>query len=162
MDELSPAWATSILKTWSNTWTTSTRMHENDALPCLFGCTMDDRDALDHYLSCLNLWAGIFLAGRGYVPPIRWSFFFEDVWKRLLLVQPSIPAALDLVTAFLAYHAVKHENRREVLRMIGDRDAEALRARIQCIVRVAREQALNSASRSSATAIRSETTPATR
>ena len=35
-----------VLKSIANTWTTSTRMHADITLPCIFGC--DDSDALSH------------------------------------------------------------------------------------------------------------------
>ena len=36
-------------------WTTSTRMHETIALPCIFGC-IDCLDEFRHYLTCLITW----------------------------------------------------------------------------------------------------------
>ena len=56
LESLSPAWAHSVLKTWANAWTTSTRMHEATRRECLFGCA-DASDALSHYVVCPSLWA---------------------------------------------------------------------------------------------------------
>ena len=47
LTKLSPAWATSIMKTWSNAWTTSHRMHEHVLRNCVFGC-QDEADTLSH------------------------------------------------------------------------------------------------------------------
>jgi hypothetical protein len=30
-----------LIRTWSNGWFTSIRMHESMALPCIFGCDAD-------------------------------------------------------------------------------------------------------------------------
>jgi len=49
---------TCVLKTCFNAWTTSSRMHSEHVLPCLFGCK-DEKDILSHYLRCPVLWAPI-------------------------------------------------------------------------------------------------------
>ena len=43
------------LKAIGGGWTTSTRMHESIALPCIFGCC-DCLDEFRHYLICPILW----------------------------------------------------------------------------------------------------------
>ena len=43
------------LKTLSNAWHTTSRMHEDVIWPCIFGCT-DCTDNLMHYLICPVLW----------------------------------------------------------------------------------------------------------
>ena len=43
------------LKAIGGGWTSSTRMHEATALPCIFGC-LDCRDEFRHYLICPILW----------------------------------------------------------------------------------------------------------
>ena len=47
-----------ILRTWSNGWFTTTRMHESVVLPCIFGC--DANNSLHHYLRCEVLWTLIY------------------------------------------------------------------------------------------------------
>ena len=47
-----------LIRTWSNGWFTSVRMHEPIALPCIFGC--DAGDTLHHYLKCDVLWTLIY------------------------------------------------------------------------------------------------------
>ena len=44
-----------LFKTFVGAWTTSCRMHEPNALRCLFGCA-DQPDTLSHYLHCTPLW----------------------------------------------------------------------------------------------------------
>lgn len=52
-------------------WTTSRRMHEEDLLPCLFGCR-DEGDTLGHYILCSPLWQ-IAGAATGIEVPIDFS-----------------------------------------------------------------------------------------
>ena len=40
-----------VLRTWSNSWSTSYRYHETHRLPCLLGCH-DMPDCISHYSSC--------------------------------------------------------------------------------------------------------------
>jgi hypothetical protein len=40
-----------VLRTWSNSWSTSYRYHESRRLPCLLGCH-DMPDCISHYSSC--------------------------------------------------------------------------------------------------------------
>ena len=58
LTKLGPRVAAAVIKTWANVWTTSTRMHEPIALPCIFGCEGCE-DALNHYLSCDILWTAV-------------------------------------------------------------------------------------------------------
>ena len=47
-----------VIKTWANSWCTTTRLHENTLWPCIFGCC-DEEDSLAHYLRCPRLWSSI-------------------------------------------------------------------------------------------------------
>ena len=47
-----------LLRTQSNGWFTSKRMHEPEALSCMFGC--DANDDLCHYLKCEALWTCVY------------------------------------------------------------------------------------------------------
>ena len=98
LTKLSSAWATSIMKTWSNASTTSLRMHEHTLRNCVFGCR-DEPDTLSHYLRCSMLWQHL-----GHHTPAN-QFSIAD---RLLLTRPSFASALDLVTAFFAFNAARH------------------------------------------------------
>ena len=55
LDKLPFPMAILTMKSWTNAWTTSSRMHEAELLPCLFDCP-DALDTLDHYLACDRLW----------------------------------------------------------------------------------------------------------
>ena len=47
-----------LLRTWSNGWFTSSRMHDSKVLPCIFGCDADD--SLCHYLKCEPFWTVVY------------------------------------------------------------------------------------------------------
>ena len=51
-----------LFRTWSNGWFTSRRMHEPEALPCIFGCGADDD--LCHYLKCEALWTCVYSCSK--------------------------------------------------------------------------------------------------
>ena len=96
--KLSPAWATAILKTWANAWTTSSRMHEPVARQCIFGCA-EGMDSLKHYLLCDHVWPLSALDA----PDIN-----ERAAQRMLL-RPHVQHSqiFDAVFAFNFYHAAK-------------------------------------------------------
>jgi hypothetical protein len=150
---LSVAWATTILKTWANGWTTSTRMHEAQVLPCLFGCTAH-RDELLHYLQCERLWSAILdeeRSCRNYSDDEWCDALFADTCEKLLLRSPSHLAARRLVTAFLAYHAMKHEHKCEVLRRIDAGSGHDLWLFVRRVVSAAHKHALSTAKPSTTT-----------
>jgi hypothetical protein len=96
--KLSPAWATSILKTWEHAWTTTYRMHEPLLRTCVFGCS-GERDELYHYIRCVRLHEFLEPASRDPVPTAA---------EVLLLSTPTTERAVLLVDRFLVYHAVKN------------------------------------------------------
>ena len=98
MRDLSPAWSTSIIKTWANAWTTSSRMHEHVRLSCVFGCQRAS-DELSHYLVCVRFHRLLYPRLPGEE---------DNSSQRLILVQPTRERALALVTLFLSYNAAKH------------------------------------------------------
>ena len=99
LKQLSPAWATAVLKTWASAWTTSARMHESIIRGCLFGCP-DARDELYHYVRCQALHDLLDHASLSE-PGIR------SIAEGLLFIEPSVRRAERLVVSFLAYNAVK-------------------------------------------------------
>ena len=131
LGQLSPAWATSILKTWANAWTTSCRMHEPVIRLCIFGCA-DSRDELHHYLRCPCLWS-LLCPGE---PNDE-----MNVCEELLFEGPNFKHAYDLVCAFLTYHSAK-------------RCGQLSPAKLVRLVAAARSHALCSASHAAAVALR--------
>jgi hypothetical protein len=116
MQALSPAWATSIIKTWANAWTTSSRMHETEIKTCLFGCPQE-HDELNHYLRCLR-----------FQTLLRNDNAQLHISETLLFMKPSVENALLLVTAFNAYHAVKNTSRPHLARLVDASRGQAMSA----------------------------------
>ena len=86
---------------WTNSWATSHRFHDDKLLPCLLGCR-DCKDELKHYLQCphlLALWT--FLLGPTSADPlVRWG-----------LIQPEKEQFKCISCIFSGYHAVRREFR---------------------------------------------------
>ena len=85
-------------------WTTSHRMHEDNKLPCIFGCSNSDccaADTIGHYMICPSLWQ---LARE--VCPDEESPSFAS---RLCLVTPSRDKLTRLGIVFGIYHACKND-----------------------------------------------------
>ena len=86
------------LKTITNAWCTSSRMHESVRLPCIFGCK-DSADRLDHYVGCRILWSIIHEAFGGDFTPCHVS--------RLCYHAPSPIKFVHIACAFEVYHSMK-------------------------------------------------------
>ena len=111
--KLGMAWASAIIKSWVNAWTTSSRMHEDEILPCIFGSDYGEEDSLGHDLCCEPLWTII--------------ISFSHVDKQFLKASSAtklgfgpLPSAWlqCLCVAFSCYHAIKLGHRCEVQYMI--------------------------------------------
>ena len=97
------------MKTWTNGWITSRRMHEEATHNCLLGCR-DCPDSLPHYLQCSHLYALV-------------KFMLHDT--ELANSDPSVRFALSnpseiqmkvVCCIFSAYHALKSKVRaREII-----------------------------------------------
>ena len=97
--------AVSVIKSWANAWTTSSRMDEDEVLPCIVGCQSCD-DKLSHYICCDPLWTSVISAANGTVEQLQVS-----PRVRLCLEEPSLQNAHLLAIAFSTYHATKLANR---------------------------------------------------
>ena len=99
-----------VIKTVCNSWITSTRFHENERLPCIFGCNSNAprpkndhaEDSVFHYLRC----------------PVLWSVI-DSVLECSCLLSPEqrlcLTAFADPVPIVLAhgiYHSIKRGKRR--------------------------------------------------
>ena len=100
--------ATSVIKTWANAWTTSSRMDEDLVLPCILGC-QDCDDKLSHYISCDPLWTAVISASKGNAEQLQ-----ESPRCRLCLQEPSLDRVRRLAIAFSTYHALKLANRETI------------------------------------------------
>jgi len=86
-----------LAKTLLNGWTTSTRMHEMCALPCIFGCK--GIDEVRHYLAC-QVAREIFNVTQGQPAAMAWG---------LAALDP--PSLHKVIIFFRAYHVLKMEYR---------------------------------------------------
>ena len=85
-----------VIKTWVNAWATSTRLHETNSLPCLFGC-VGMRDDFAHYVECkvLNSLCKFLLESHPQDPLIAFGF-----------LSPSVQHFKQLCCIFSGYHAM--------------------------------------------------------
>ena len=97
MGTLNPSAMARVLKTWTNGWITSHRMHEDHERSCLLGChgKMDD---LSHYMQCPYIYAIM----NFLIPEVS-----SDPLLRLGLCNPS-PTKLKIVCCmFSAFHGLR-------------------------------------------------------
>ena len=90
-----------VLRTISNSWTTTYRFDETIKLPCVFGCN-ECKDELKHYLNCNVLWQLVFEISGG-----DW---LSDIPSRLCISDAGSPKRTAL--AHLIYHYIKVGNRQ--------------------------------------------------
>jgi hypothetical protein len=88
-----------VLKTWSNSWSTSDRYHDGRIEHCCFGC-FPEPDSLAHYLVCDALWATVSSATHHRCP--------DDPLERLCIDKPTSGNLRNLVVAYSTYHTMKH------------------------------------------------------
>ena len=102
-----------VIKTLSNGWLTTYRMHESPKLPCIFGCH-DCKDDLTHYLYCPTLWTLIGNIGPLPVAPLSMS-----APSRLCLTNPSFDSFRVCGAACWLYHALKVGERIRVEELVN-------------------------------------------
>ena len=107
-----------VVKTWINSWATSSRFHEAPTLPCLFGCH-DKEDRQSHYALCPFLF---YLTVK-----LRPDDTPADPVTRIGVVRPSMDSLLAVSCTFAGYHAVKRGPARDY--QAGAIDYETLTAR---------------------------------
>ena len=86
------------IKTVTNAWCTSHRMHETNKLNCIFGCRTSP-DRLDHYITCNLLWSLLHEAFGGAFTPC--------LFARLNFSMPCERNLYILAAAFDIYHGLK-------------------------------------------------------
>ena len=87
-----------VLKTWTNSWATSLRFHDDKRLPCLLGCDCA-RDKVEHYVVCGRIHSAV---DNMVVKPSD-DVSFADFG----VARPSEFALRCTACTFYAYHAVK-------------------------------------------------------
>ena len=100
-----PHAAVVALRTWTNSWSTTARYHDDKMQHCCLGCS-PGLDSLDHYLVCEPLWRITSTATSTSCP--------DDVLARLCITAPSRDNLLNLVVACGTYHTLKMQYLQEV------------------------------------------------
>ena len=100
-----------VLKTWANSWCTTTRLHEAVVWPCIFGCP-NEEDSLSHYLRCTRFWSGIGTSARAD------GLIYEDPLIKISLSFPYVEWSKLIVVASRCYHSIKFDHLHEVERAI--------------------------------------------
>ena len=89
-----------VIKTLTNSWATSSRLHEPRVHKCLFrGLFSDD---LGHHLVCNTLWDILCSAAK-----LDRTFLDLTPLQRVCIVDPNPRKLLLVACAFRAYHAIK-------------------------------------------------------
>ena len=89
-----------ILHTWSNGWFTTTRMHESEVFPCIFGC--DAHDSLHHYLRCEVLWTLIYSCTKR-----KYLISSQSLDEKACICNVSRSNCMRLFAAFSTYHSLR-------------------------------------------------------
>jgi len=118
-----------IIKSWSNSWYTSSRLHESPVLPCIFGCE-GQVDALDHYIVCSPFWTSLSSVVRA--PECQAQ---ECPTSRMNLVNPSVIKAKVMAVAFHCYHGLKIARREMVDQAVSSGEYEPI---TDCLCELAR------------------------
>ena len=89
-----------VLRTWSNSWSTSYRYHETHRLPCLLGCP-NMPDCISHYSSCPLI--------HEYVSATFGSSLSPECLNRLGTSARTLDALRQVACIYYAYHCVKFQ-----------------------------------------------------
>ena len=118
-----------VIKTLSNGWLTTKRMHENPVLPCIFGC-VDCSDDLAHYLCCPTLWAIV-----GEIGSLPFDPSVLSIASRLCLSNPTFDHFRVCGVACWLYHGFKIGERSRIDELIeSGRFADVLTLALELLV----------------------------
>ena len=119
-----------IIKTWTNSWVTSSRFHESTRLPCIFGC--DAKDELKHYVVCEPFWTIIHNCTGA-----RAADLATETCVLICTARPTLASIRRLFVAYRCYHKLRFENGEEINRAKESTDfgpvIELLCAYARCI-----------------------------
>ena len=90
--------AIQVLRTWSNSWSTSYRYHESRKLPCLLGCA-GMPDSISHYACCPLI--------HEYVSAVFGQSLFPDCLNSFGTTAHNPDALRQVACIYYAYHVVK-------------------------------------------------------
>ena len=90
--------AVQVLRTWSNSWSTSYRYHESRLLPCLLGCP-GMADNMVHYARCPRI--------HEYVSAVFGHSLFQECLDSFGTTAQEPDALRQVTCIYYAYHVVK-------------------------------------------------------
>ena len=106
---LGPRFATTVIKTLTDSWCTSRRFGDARQLGCFLGCS-DCDDELEHYLVCDPLWT-ILVCCAG----LDASWLARGVDSKLGLNNPTRCSILLMVVAHRVYHTLRNQHMDKVI-----------------------------------------------
>ena len=106
---MGPRFATTVIKTLTDSWCTSRRFGDTRLLGCFFGCD-DCDDELEHYLVCDPLWT-ILVCCAG----LSAEWLTRGVDSKLGLHNPNRCSILLMVVAHRVYHTLRNQHLDKVI-----------------------------------------------
>ena len=98
-----------LLRTWSNGWLTTNRMHAESKLPCIFGCD-GECDTLHHYLRCEPLWTLVYTCTNSNSIQV----LQQSVEDRFCIQNLSSANLVRLSCAFSTCHHLRKHNAEQL------------------------------------------------
>jgi len=126
---LSSSVVLTVLKTWANSWCTTSRYHEDILWPCIFGCC-GAKDELAHYLCCIRFWSGICESCD-----LQESLVHVDPLIKMSLANPSSFWAKLIAVASRTYHAIKFDQRELVQSAVDRNEFSACLSTLQIVAK---------------------------
>ena len=118
-----------VLRTWSNGWLTTNRMHDVSKLPCIFGCD-GECDTLHHYLRCEPLWTLVYTCAKSNSIQI----LQQSAEDRFCIQNLSSANFIRLYCAFSLYHHLRKHMAEQLENCVSLNDwSEVYEAAIQLI-----------------------------
>jgi len=97
-----------VLKTWTNSWSTSKRYHEDPIFPCLLGCSAGGIDDLEHYYQCPVLRAIVLHMFPDILSDVRLGrSLFESLFDNFGVYAVDVKVFKIMSCLFYAYHSIK-------------------------------------------------------
>ena len=111
-----PSMVTTVIKSFTNSWITSHRFHEDKRWPCIFGCE-GGLDTFEHYLGCDPLWTILVsCAGLGT------AALHDSPVQRLGLANPTKQRFILITLASRCFHGIRMNHSAQVDLAIRERD----------------------------------------
>ena len=129
----SPYVVFTLMRTWANAWTTSSRMHEQVVLGCFFGCP-GAKDELAHYLCCTRFWRALKTALGSTSTGVPAVLISSPLLDKLAIAPTSQANVLHICALSHSYHTLKHHYRQRLFQLARHNDyAEVARLTVDVV-----------------------------